>query len=110
MTIPALMIIARNADAAGNIMISGCQFEAGASCMLTDGCAVKLLPRRLMRREGEAAFGFELGLATLQFFLRDQDIGRTLVEVDADPVASLEDRKAAIGGSFRTGVEDGGRA
>src|ERR1700730_2230186 len=104
------MIIPRHADLAGDVVIARRQFHASAGGLLADGRAVELLPWRLMGGIGEAALGLELGAAFLQLFLRNQDVGAALVEVDADLVAGLQDRKAPVGGGFPRGVEDRGRS
>ena len=100
------MIVPRNTDLAGDVLIARRQFQAGASSVLADGGAVKLLPRRLMVREWETAFGLQLGAAARHFLGRNQDIGLALVQIDAHLVAGLEDRKPAVGGCFRRSVED----
>jgi hypothetical protein len=104
------MIIPRHADLAGDVVIARRQFHAGAGGLLADGGAIKLLPRRLMGGIGEAAFCLQLGAPLLHFLIRDQDVGAALVEVDANLVAGFEDRKAPVGGSLRSGVEDRRRA
>src|SRR3984885_6209209 len=104
------MIIPRHADLAGDVVIAGGELHAGAGGLLADGRTIQLLPRRLVGRVGEAAFGLEVGAALLQLLVRDQDVGAAFVEVDANLVAGLEDRKATIGGGFRRGVEDRRRA
>jgi hypothetical protein len=100
------MIIPRHADAASDVVIAGCELHAGAGGLLADGRAIEFLPRRLVGRIGEAAARLKFGAPPLQLFLRDQDVGAALVEVDADLVAGLEDRQSPIGGGFRRGVED----
>src|SRR6266700_4064719 len=109
MTTNYLMIVPGHADAGGDVVITGGELQTSAGGLLTDGRAVELLPRRLVGRVGEAAAGLEVGAPLLQLLIRDQDVGAALVEVDADLVAGLEDRKSAIGGGFRRGVEDRGR-
>src|SRR6266850_5509393 len=100
------MIVPRHADAAGNVLIARCKLHAGAGGLLADGRAIELLPRRLVRRVGEAALGLQLGAALLQLLVRDQDVGIALVEVDANLVAGPQDRQPAVGGGLRRGVED----
>ena len=104
------MIIPRHADGAGDVVVARCEFEAGAGGLLADGDAIELLPRRLVFRIRKSALRFQFGEALLQLLRRDQDVGSALVEVDADPVAGLEDGETAVGGGFRRGVEDRGRA
>src|SRR5580704_5321111 len=104
------MIIPRHADLAGDVVIAGGELHAGAGGLLANRRTIKLLPRRLVGRVGEAALGLEFGAALLQLLVRNQDVGAALVEVDADPVAGLQDREPAIGGGFRRGVEDRRRA
>src|ERR1700683_3453371 len=104
------MIIPRHADLAGDVVIAGGELHAGAGGLLADGRAIQLLPRRLVGWVGEAAFGLEVRAALLQLVVRDQDVGAALVQVDANLVAGLEDRKPAIGRGLRRGVEDRRRA
>src|SRR5436305_7500431 len=104
------MIVTRYADLAGNVVIARRKFHAGAGGLLADGRAIKLLPRRLVGRVAEAALVLQLGATLLQFIARDQDIGVALVEVDANLVAGSQDRKPAVRGGFRRGVEDRRRA
>src|SRR6185437_13457097 len=106
----ASMIIAGDADTAGDVAIAGREFHAGAGGMLPDGRAVEFLPRRLVGRVGEAPFCLELGAPPLQFLFRNQDIGAALVEVDADLVAGPQDRQPAIGRGLRRRVQDRRRA
>src|SRR4051794_37937921 len=104
------MIIPRYAYRAGDVVVAGGEFEAGTGGLLADIVAVDLLPWRLVFRIGEAAHRLELGKALFQLVIRNQDVGFSLVEVDADAVARLQHRKPAIGGGFRGGVEDRRRA
>src|SRR4051794_38723636 len=104
------MIIPRDADLAGNVVIARRELHAGAGGMLAHGRAIELLPWRLVGGVGEAALGLELGAAPLQLFIRDQDVGAALVQVDANLVASFEDGEAAVGGRFGRRVEDRRRA
>src|ERR1700722_12652909 len=105
-----LMIIPRHSDPAGDVVVAGGGFHTGAGGLLADGGAIELLPRRLARRKGEAALGFQLRAPLLQLLVRNQDVGAALVEIDADLVTRFEDRQAAIGGGFWGGVEDRRRA
>src|SRR6266850_6957805 len=104
------MIIARHAYLAGDVVIARGELHAGTCGLLTDGRTIELLPRRLVGRIGEAAPGLQLGAALLQLLVGDQDVGAALVEVDAYLVAGPQDRKPAVGGGFRRGVQDRGRA
>src|SRR5256885_16928357 len=110
MTVKVLMIIPGHADRCGDVVVTGGELHAGAGGLLPDGRAVELLPRRLIGRIGEAAAGLEIRAPLLQLIIRNQDVGAALVEVDADLVARLEDRQSPVGGGFRRGVEDRGRA
>src|SRR6478735_9874502 len=98
------MIIPRHTDLAGDVVIARRELHAGAGGLLADGGAIELLPRRLVGRVGEAAFRLQVGVAFPQLLVRDQDVRGTLVEVDANLVAGLEDRKPAVGGSFGRSV------
>src|SRR6201987_6430133 len=57
MTVLRLMIIPGYPDLAGDVVIAGGELHAGAGGLLADRVAVELLPRRLVRRVGEAALG-----------------------------------------------------
>src|SRR5207248_9638112 len=48
--------------------------HASAGGVLADGRAVELLPRRLVGRVREAAFGLEVRAPLLQLLVRDQDV------------------------------------
>src|SRR5690242_2973936 len=108
--VPNSVIIPRHADLAGDVLVAGGELHAGAGGLLADGVAIDLLPRRLVRREAESALRLQLGMALLHLIVRDQDIGAALVEIDADLVAGAQDGEPAIGGRFRRGVENRGRA
>src|ERR1700726_4773196 len=104
------MIMPRRADAAGDVVIAGGEFHAGAGGLLADGGAIEFLPRRLVGRIGESALRFQLNAPPLQLLVRYQDVGAALVEVDANLVAGPQNREATVGGSFRRRIEDRGRA
>src|SRR6266403_4255760 len=104
------MIIPRHADATGDVVIARGQLHTRAGGLLADGRAIELLPRRLVGRIGEAAPRFKVGAPSLQLLIRYQDVGAALVEVYANLVASLEDRKPAVGSRFRRCVQDRRRA
>src|ERR1700692_3879274 len=102
------MIIPRDTDLAGDVVVARREFQAGAGGLLADSRAIELLPRRLVGRNRKAALGLEFGAAPFQLLVRDQNVGAALVEVDPDLVAGLEDREPAVGSRFRRGVEDRG--
>src|ERR1700704_3192668 len=104
------MIIPRDADRAGDVVIARREFQAGAGGLLADGRAIQFLPWRLVGRIFEAAVGLEFRAALLEFLVRDQDVRTAFVEVDAHLVAGPKDRKSAVGGGLRRGVEDRRRA
>src|SRR5580698_9198142 len=106
MTGSVLVIIPGDADFAGDVVVARSKLHAGAGGLLADRRAIDFLPRRLVCRIGKAAFGLQLRMALLHLVIRNQDVGAALVEVDANPVAGLQDRKATVGGGFRRGVED----
>src|SRR3954469_9497591 len=84
------MIIPRHADGAGDVVIAGGEFEAGAGGLLADVAAIQFLPWRLVLRIGETAHRLQVGKALLQLLRRNQDGGVALVEIDADAVAGLQ--------------------
>src|SRR3954454_1301809 len=104
------MIIPRHAYRAGDVVVAGGEFEAGAGGLLADVAAVEFLPWRLVLRIRETAHRLEVREALLQLLFRDQDIGVALVEIDADAIAGLQHREPAIGGGLGRGIEDRGRA
>src|SRR5947209_1885684 len=104
------VIIPRHPDGAGDVVVAGGEFEAGAGGLLADIAAVQFLPGRLVLRIGEAAHRLQVRKAPLQLLLRDQDVGVALVEIDADAVAGLQHSEPAIGGGFRRRIEDRRRA
>src|SRR5581483_12477284 len=95
------VIIPRHPDLAGDVVIARGELHAGAGGVLADGEAVELLPWRLVGGMREAALGLQLGVALLHLVVGDQDVGGTLVEVDPDLVAGLENGEPAVGGGFR---------
>src|SRR3954454_21017722 len=103
--VPVSVIVSRHAKCAGNVLIARGELHAGAGRVLADGVAIKLLPRRLVRRMLEAAIGLELGVALLHLVVRDENVGAALVQIDAHLVAVPEDREPAIGGGFRRSIE-----
>src|SRR5262245_24087850 len=62
-----LMVVARNADGAGDVAVARRKFEARAGGMLADSVAIKLLPRRLIARVGETALRLQIRMALLHF-------------------------------------------
>ena len=104
------MIIPCPADASSDVVIARREFQARAGGLLAHGRAIELLPGRLVGRIGEAAFCLQFGAAPLQLLVGNQDVGAALVEVDANHVAGLEDRKPAVGCGFGRGVQDRRRA
>src|SRR5690606_13886142 len=82
--------------------IPGGEFETGAAPQRVDVCAVELLPRRLADRRG----GRRLATATLDFFLGDQRVAASGVEVDAYPVPRPQPRQAAARRAFGRNMDD----
>src|SRR5262249_54505481 len=100
------VIIARHAERLGDALILHSRLEHHAVGELVDHRTLDLLPGRLALRSLETATVLE-GEATLcQFLLRDQHIGSTLVEVDANAVAGAQQRQAAARRRLRRRVED----
>src|SRR5450755_722930 len=92
----ALMIIPCHADSAGDVVIARRELHAGAGGLLADGRTIELLPRRLVGRIGEATTRFKFGVAFFEFLIGNQNVGAAFIQVDANLVAGLEDRQAAI--------------
>src|SRR5579883_1004332 len=110
MTASVLMIIPGHADLAGDVVVARCEFHAGAGGVLADGRTIDLLPWRLARRIRESALRLQLGVTSLHFLFRNQNVRCSLAKVDTHPIAGFEDCKAAIGRSLRRGVENRRRA
>src|SRR3977135_525192 len=77
---------------------------------LVDHAALDLLPGRLARRIFEAALLLQRRAARGELGVRNQDIGRALVEVDAHAVAGLEQGKPTARCRLGRSVENRGRA
>src|SRR3954462_7524901 len=99
--VPVSVIVSRHAKRAGDVLVARGELHAGAGRLLADGVAIKLLPRRLVRRMLVAAIGLELGMALLHLVVGDENVGAALVQIDAHLVAIPEDRDPAMGGGFR---------
>ena len=56
----SLVIIPGHTDPARDVVVARGELHAGAGGLLADGRAIELLPRRLVGRVGEAAFGFQI--------------------------------------------------
>src|SRR5262245_29097878 len=82
-----LVIVARDALGFGDLLILDRRLQHHAVGKIIDDLALDLLPGRLMRRIVIAAMPLQIGAATIVFFLRDQDVGAALVEVDAHAIA-----------------------
>src|SRR5262245_52428525 len=102
----ALVVVARNAFGLGNFLILDGRLQHHAVGKVVDELALDLLPGRLMGGILITAMALQIGPAAIVFLLRDQDIGAALVEIDAHPVAGLEDRQPTAGCRLRRGVEN----
>src|ERR1700691_3130897 len=60
-----LVIIPRDAELAGDVVVARGQLHAGAGRLLADRRAIDSLPRRLACRVGEAALGFQFRMPLL---------------------------------------------
>ena len=100
------MIIPRNALGAIQVLIFHRILQHHAGAHLADHAALHLLPGRLRGGILVTARRFQFLAALGQFLVRDQHIGRALAQVDAHPVAGLEQRQPAARGGFRRGIED----
>ena len=70
--------------------------------------ALDLLPRGLALGILIAATGLELRMALSKVSIRNQDVGRALVQIDAHPVSRFQHSEAAASGRFRRCIENGG--
>src|ERR1700722_12101642 len=103
------MIVARNASRLRDTLILDGGLQHHALIELIDNVALDFLPRRLARRIGIAVL-LILGAAIVELLLRDQDIGRALVQIDAHAIARAQQRKAAADRGLWRGVKDRRRA
>src|SRR5262249_26954994 len=101
----ASMRMARDAFGVNEVVVLQGKLYASARIELPDRYAVDFLPGRLAfkwwRRQHASACG--------NLFVRDQDIGPPLLEIDANSVASPQDGKVSAGGCLGTGVQNGWR-
>ena len=104
------MIVARNAHRLRQALVMDCGFEHHALVELGHHLALDLLPRRLALGIGEPAVLGERGAALVQLRVRDQDIGGAFLQIDAHPVAGLDQRQSAARRGLRRSVQDRGRA
>src|SRR5271154_3799335 len=104
------MIIPGHAHRLRQALVMDCGFEHHALVKLGHHLALDLLPRRLALRILVAPVLSERGPAFVELSVRDQDISRALPEIDAYPVARLEERQTASRRGLGGGVEDRGRA
>ena len=104
------MIIARHREGLGDALVLHGRLEHHAVGELIHHGALDFLPRRLALGKLEAAAVLQGKPALRKLGFRDQDVGRALVEVDADAVARAQQGKAAVRRRFRGCVEDRGRA
>src|SRR5258708_3585414 len=100
------MIIARHREGLGDALVLHGRLEHHAVGELVHHGALDFLPRRLALGKLEAAAVLQGKPALCEFGFRDQDVGHTLVKVDADAVTGAQQRKAAVRSRFRGCVED----
>src|SRR3569623_1027231 len=85
----SLMIVARH-EFLGDALILDRRLEHHAVGELIDHAALDLLPRRLMRRIGEAAALLQFGAALIELRVAEQDVGAAHLQDDAYAVAALQ--------------------
>src|SRR5438067_827409 len=90
-----LVIVARNSAQLRDLLIFHRRLEHHAVGELIDHAALDLLPRRLALWIMVAAVLLQLRTPLGELALRDEDIRRALVEIDAHPVAGLQQRQSA---------------
>src|SRR5262245_66638741 len=98
------MRMARRAEPRDEVVIARCEFEAGASRLLSHGRAVELLPRRVMLWIRITSVSVQPLAASGEIGVGDQDVGPALAEIDADSVAGLEQSKPAASRGLRRSV------
>src|ERR1700687_5908376 len=104
------MIVARHAFGLHYVLILDRWSEDHALVKLLDQGALDLLPGRLTLRVFVAALLFQLEEPRAQLRIIDQHVCRTLLQVDANAIAGLQQRKTAASRGLRRRVEDGGGA
>src|SRR3954462_14517188 len=102
----ALMRMPRLSTPGDDVDVIGREVEAGSRGVLPDRVAVELLPRCLVFRNREVTVHAP---ALIKLFIRDQDIGCPLVEVDADAIARPKQREASARSGFGRRIEYRGR-
>ena len=90
------MAVAGDAEALRNVLILNGVLENCSGCKLTYMLTVEVLPWCLADERGQ----FEVAPPFGQVFIRDQNIGASPVQVDANAVACLEKGEAAARRSF----------
>src|SRR4051812_43248455 len=104
------MVIPGCAFAGGNALVLHGWFQHHAVSQFINHFALHLLPRRLTGRAFEAAVLLQRLHPLRVLGFTDENVGRTVVQVNAHPVAGLQNGKAAHAGRFRRSVQDGWRA
>src|SRR5258706_2435600 len=87
------IIIARHTEGLGDALVLHGRLKHHAVGELVHHGALDFLPRRLALGKLEAAAILQGKPALREFGLRNQDVGRTLVKIDADAVTRAEQRK-----------------
>src|SRR5690242_21787275 len=104
------MIVARNALALGDLLIFHGRLQHHAMRKVVDQLTLDLLPGRWMSWIFVATMPLQIGTAPIVLFLRNQNIGGALVEIDAHAITGFQDRQPTAGRGFRRGIEDRWRA
>src|SRR6185312_17130197 len=101
-----LLVIIPRHELLRDALIFDRRLEHHAVGKLIDHAALNLLPRRLMRRIGEAALLLQRRTAPRQLGLVHQNVGAAFLQIDEHAVTALEQSEAAAGRRFRRGIED----
>lgn len=99
------MVVARNPLCLSDFLILDRWFEHHALVKLVDDTALYFLPGRLIFGEMKAPGLFQFRFSLFDFIVRDQDIGGTFPQVDANPVPSSQKREASPRSGLRRSVE-----
>src|SRR5580704_1221874 len=102
------MVVARHTHRLRQALVLNRGLQHHALVELRHHLPLDLLPGRLALGEGEAAILSKRCAAFIQFRVRYQDVGRALLEIDADAVSGLDERQSPSCRRLRRSVEDRG--
>src|ERR1700722_11454926 len=104
------MFVSRHPHRLFRTLVLNRWLEHHALVELSPHLALDLLPWCLAFGMGEAAVLGQRGAALVQLLVRDQNVGGALLEINAHPVAGLDQRQSPARSRFRGSVENRRRA